>query len=113
MSPLLQPRSNTVSIIRTIPQKPSGTGCIHDLSSNLFDREIVFGDGDRYAVVLAAHYGGRGYTTHSPAEDAAAASVEKFEYSHRIIDVDSCEWDCVGYGRLQSRGFTGVFEETS
>ena len=72
----------------TIEQKMSGTGTIHDLASDQFDREIVFAPGCEYAVVLAAYYGGKGYTTHKTAEAAIAASRKVKDYSHRIIDVE-------------------------
>jgi len=74
----------------TIRQKQSGTGTIHDISSDLQDREIRFWEGCKYAVVLAAYYGGKGYTTHRT-EDAAikaskALTVDR--YSNTIIDIN-------------------------
>lgn len=69
-----------------IPQKMSNTGSIHDLASDLFDRDIVFGAGCKYAVVLAAYYGGKGYSTHRTEAAAIAASKRDKEYSHEIID---------------------------
>ena len=70
----------------TIPQKMSGTGSIHDIASENFDREIVFAPGCTYAVVLASYYGGKGYTTHKTAAAAIAASKANREYSHQILD---------------------------
>ena len=72
--------------VYTIPQKMSNTGTIHDIASDQFDREIVFGAGCKYAVVLAAYYGGKGYTTHRTEAAAVAASRAAKEYSHEIID---------------------------
>lgn len=77
----------------TIPQKMSGNGSIHDIASDLFDREIVFRAGCEYAVVDAAYYGGKGYTTHRSQEAAAAASHRNRNYSHVIIDADGKEYD--------------------
>ena len=70
----------------TIPRKMSGTGSIHDIASDQIDRNIVFAPGCKYAVVLAAYYGGKGYTTHKTAALAAAASRRSAGYSHVIID---------------------------
>ncbi len=69
----------------TIPQKMTGTGDIHDIASNLWDRDIVFGPGCKYAVVHASYYGGKGYTTHRTLEAARMASIS-CDYSHCIID---------------------------
>ena len=70
----------------TITQKPSGTGSIHDIASDLHDRVIRFRAGEQIAVVLAAYYGGRGYSTHRTEEAAIAASRRNRAYSHQIID---------------------------
>ena len=72
---------------KTIPQKMSGTGSIHDVASGLYDRDIIFAPGCTYAVVLAAYYGGKGYTTHRTPEAAIAASRKVGDYSHIIVDV--------------------------
>jgi hypothetical protein len=66
----------------------SGTGSIHDIASDMQDREIKFGKGCKYAVVLSSYYGGKGYTTHQTAEAAARASRKNKDYSHAIIDTD-------------------------
>lgn len=73
-------------IVYTIPQKMSGTGNIHDISSNLYDRDIKFPAGAIYAVVLASYYGGRGYSTHRTEKAAIQASHNRGDYSHVIID---------------------------
>lgn len=69
-----------------IERKQSGTGTIHDLASDQFDREIS-GRG-KFAVVLAAFYGGRGYTTHQTEQAVIrqAAQIAKQGYSYQIID---------------------------
>lgn len=72
--------------IYTIPQKMSGTGSIHDISSDLYDRDIKFCPDGQFAVVMSSFYGGKGYTTHKTSEAAIAASQRAGEYSHAIID---------------------------
>ena len=72
----------------TIPQKMSNSGSIHDIASDMFDRDIVFAPGCKFAVILASYYGGKGYTTHKTASAAAAASAKQSEYSHTILDTD-------------------------
>lgn len=74
-------------IIRTIQQKASGTGSIHDVASDLFDRDIVFAPGCVYAVILSSYYGGKGYSTHKSPEAAIAASRKNKDYSHIIVDI--------------------------
>lgn len=71
-----------------IKQKMSGTGNIHDIASDLYDREIVFQYGCKYAIVLASHYGGKGYTTHRTESAAIAAYKRNTGYSRKIIDTD-------------------------
>ena len=41
----------------TIKQKESGTGTIHDLASEHFDRVIEFNEGEKFAVLTPAYYG--------------------------------------------------------
>ncbi|MBF0108712.1 MAG: hypothetical protein HQL76_06015 [Magnetococcales bacterium] len=77
--------------VYVIEQKMSGTGSIHDIASDMFDREIVFASGCKYAVVEASYYGGKGYTTHRTAVAAIAAS-RKNQNSHVIIDNDGVEY---------------------
>ena len=78
--------------ILTIDRKESGCGNIHSLSSDLEDREIRFRKGTEYAVVLAAYYGGKGYTTHRT-EEAAVETYKRLskEWSCRIVDTDGNE----------------------
>lgn len=80
----------------TIPQKMSGTGSIHDIASDMFDRNIVFAPDCKFAVVLASYYGGKGYTTHKTEAAAIAASRSNKDYSHRIIDTEGNEYDTYG-----------------
>lgn len=70
--------------IYTIKEKMSGTGNIHDIASEHYDREIKFRKGAKYAVVLASYYGDH-YTTHKTAE-AAARMSSRTQDSHQIID---------------------------
>lgn len=86
----------------TIPQKMSNSGSIHDIASDMFDRDIVFAPGCKFAVVLASYYGGKGYTTHKTDEATIAASRRNSEYSHRIIDAEGNEYDA-GYDHLEKR----------
>lgn len=72
----------------TIPEKMSNTGSIHDLASDTHDREIKFRKDCKYAVVCAAYYGGKGYTTHKTDAAACKASLALGDYSHQIIDAN-------------------------
>jgi len=76
----------------TIPQKMSNSGSIHDIASGMFDREIVFASGCKFAVVLSSYYGGKGYTTHKTEAAAIAASSRNKDWSHRIIDASGQEY---------------------
>lgn len=71
-----------------IPQKMSGTGSIHDIASQHYDREIKFSKDAQYAVVLASYYGGKGYTTHSTEKATIQSDKRQKEYSRQIIGVD-------------------------
>jgi len=75
----------------TIRQKMSGTGSIHDIQSEHSDRVIEFRAGAKYAVVLAAYYGGKGYTTHQ-SEASACRMARRLSYSYEIIDADGIEY---------------------
>ncbi len=76
----------------TIEQKQSGTGSYHEIASELFDREIVFGKDCIFAVVNAAYYGGKGYTTHKTKEAAIKAYKRNGDTSCKIIDRDGDEY---------------------
>jgi hypothetical protein len=80
----------------TIPQKMSGSGSIHDIASDMYGRDIVFGPGCKYAVVLASYYGGKGYTTHRSESAAIAASRRNSDYSHDIIDTNGNKYAVCG-----------------
>ena len=75
-----------------IPAKMSNSGSIHDIASDLQDREIKFAPGCKYAVVMASYYGGKGYTTHKTEAAAIAASKAAEEYSHAIIDAEGTRY---------------------
>lgn len=81
--------------IYTIEQRESGTGSIHDIASSDYDREIRFPKGSVYAVVLAAYYGGKGYTTHRSMATAIMSSERlcRRGVSHDIIDVMGNSFD--------------------
>lgn len=81
----------------TIPQKMSNSGTIHDLASDMFDRDIVFAHGCKYAVVLASYYGGKGYTTHRTAAAAVRAYNKTRGFSRAILDSNGDECSCDGY----------------
>lgn len=70
----------------TIEGKMSNTGTCHDLASDNFDRDIKFPKDAIFAVVLAAYYGGKGYTTHKTEGAALTQSNRIKDYSHQIID---------------------------
>jgi len=76
-----------------IPQKMSGTGSIHDIASQHYDREIKFPKGAKFAVVLADYYGGRGHTTHTSETATIQADNRNREYSRQIIGVDGWCYD--------------------
>ena len=65
---------------------------IHNISSDLEDREIKFANDCQFAVVLASYYGGKGYTTHRTEEAAITASRRNSNYSHKIIDTKGSEY---------------------
>lgn len=71
----------------TIEAKMSGTGTIHDIAGDC-DRVIEFRGKAKYAVILAAYYGGKGYTTHSTEGLVIKAANTVKDYSYAIIDTD-------------------------
>lgn len=79
--------------VYTIKQKMSGTGSIHDIASDSYDRDIVFAPGCKYAVVLSSYYGGKGYSTHRTEYATAAESKKNKEFSHAIIDIEGNKYD--------------------
>lgn len=88
--------------ILTIPQKMSNTGSIYDLASDQYDRDIRFRAGEVYAIVDAAYYGGKGYSTYRSVTTAIKAS-RKHPYAHQIIDARGQVY-AVDYDRLVSQG---------
>lgn len=83
----------------TIPAKMSGTGTIHDLASQHGPREIKFPRGSKYAVVLAAYYGGRGYTTHRSKLATIEADQRCKDYSRQILGKDGWAYSVEVGGR--------------
>jgi len=87
--------------VLTIPQKMSYTGDLYCLESIHIDREIVFEEGEKYAVVLPARYGGCGrYTTHRTEAAAASKARREKEFAPRILGLDGYEHDVIGGGLL-------------
>lgn len=86
----------------TIKQKMSGTGTIHDVESQHHERKIVFKSDEQYAVVLAAYYGGKGYTTHKTKEAAVKQSNKNREFSHQIVDRNGNWYFCDGYELIRN-----------
>lgn len=74
----------------TIPQKMSGTGSIHDIASEYYDRDIFFSKTAIYAVVRSSYYGG--HTTHRSMSAAIKTSNANIKYSHKIIDRQGQEY---------------------
>lgn len=82
-----------------IPQKMSGTGNIHDIASQHYDREIKFRKGCKYAIVWASYYGGNCYRTFK-SEEACVKVANIVEESFSIIDSDGNRY-VVNYDRLE------------
>lgn len=87
----------------TIPQKMSNSGSIHDIASDMYDRDIVFGTNCQYAVVLASYYGGKGYTTHKTEAAACKAARAVSDYSYTIIDTQGNEYSAYYDNTLVAR----------
>lgn len=79
----------------TIPQKMSGTGTIHDIASQHYDREIKFRKGCEYAVVLASYYGDT-YKTFKSEKACARYARKMKDYSYQIIDAEGNRYDAYG-----------------
>jgi hypothetical protein len=92
--------------IITIEQKQSNTGSIHDLASGTRDRDIKIPATAEYVIILAAYYGGKGYSTHATAESAAkkVKSLKKDNYSFEVFDADGShlDWDGCDFRRGDS-----------
>ncbi|MDH4201092.1 MAG: hypothetical protein OEV66_12045 [Spirochaetia bacterium] len=78
-----------------IDQKMSGTGSIHDLASQHYDREIKFRGSNKYAVVAASYYGDI-QSSHATQKSAIKASKALGDYSHKIIDTDGNTYSIYG-----------------
>jgi hypothetical protein len=87
---LVKPAEKPMVIVR-IPQKMSGTGSIHDLASDLTDRDLEFPAGTKYAVVLPAYYG-RGVqgaeSFHRTEKGAAQACNKLADFQAVVIGID-------------------------
>ena len=84
-----------------IPQKPSGTGSIHDIASDLYPREIQFPSNAVFALVLSSYYGDK-YTTHCTADAVVMASKKYSYYSKTIVDIDGNHYDIEDGNLVQS-----------
>jgi hypothetical protein len=89
----------------TIPQKMSGTGSIHDIASDLWERTICFPENHQYAVVLAAFYGGKGYTVHRTEEAVIQKIMELKDYTHYILDVDGHSYEFDGFRLVKAEDY--------
>ena len=92
--------------IITIEAKQSNTGSIHDLASDTRDREIKIPKTAEYVIILAAYYGGKGYTTHSTAAAAAkkVKSLKKDNCSFQVFDSEGShlDWDGCDFQKWDS-----------
>jgi hypothetical protein len=81
-----------------IPQKPSNTGSIHDINSDMYDIDIRMRGGCKYAVGTAAYYNIT-WTTHRTL-DAALRAARRLRriggYNAAILGSDGTAYD--GYG---------------
>lgn len=86
-----------------IESKQSNTGSIHDLASDTMDRVIKIPASAGYIIILAAYYGGKGYSTHSTAEAAGkkVKNLIKNNYSFRVFDAEGSylDWDGCDFRR--------------
>ncbi len=69
------------------------SGSIYDIGTES-GRDIKFPRNAKFAVVLAAYYGGQGYTTHRTATAAIreARKMSRMNYSYEIIDVEGSRY---------------------
>lgn len=84
----------------TIEQKMSNSGSIHDIASDMYDREIKFRKGTKFAVVFASYYGDH-YTTHKTEDATIRAAQRHRDYSLSIIDIDGNQYQDNGNGSLE------------
>lgn len=71
-----------------IERRESGRGSIYDVASEFADRIIPMRAGERFAVVLAAYYGGKGHRNFRSASTAARYSLDLTQagIAHEILD---------------------------
>jgi hypothetical protein len=96
--PLNTKQLKTMKETLTIPQKPSNTGDILDLASEMQEREIKIPRGAKFVIILPSYYGcGNMYSTHRSAEAAAKAirRLKRDGYAYQVFDADghSLHWD--------------------
>jgi len=85
-----------------LKQKMANTGSIHDIAFPDFHRQIKFREGTLFAVINAAYYGGKGYTTHKT-EAATAVASNRNSCTHQIIDFNGVLFTACG-ARLVATG---------
>jgi hypothetical protein len=79
----------------TIPARISGTGSIHSIASEFYDREIKFRKDCEYAVVLASYYGDT-YKTFKSEKACARYARKMKDYSYQIIDAEGNRYNAYG-----------------
>lgn len=79
----------------TIPARISGTGSIHSIASEFYDREIKLRKDCKYAVVLASYYGDT-YKTFKSEKACARYARKMKDYSYQIIDAEGNRYDAYG-----------------
>lgn len=88
--------------MKTLTINKSESGSIYDIADQNCDRDIMFPENAKYAVILPSYYGGRGYTTHRT-RDAAISQYQKLingEYKGIVfMDSDGHEYE-LNYNRL-------------
>ena len=87
-----------------IKQKQSGTGSIHDLASEHYDRVIVMKPNTKYIVILPAYFGDL-YSVHAMRMAAIRAyqSLKLGGYPPTILSRDGDEIDFTELDNLKSR----------
>lgn len=88
---------NTKIII--IEAKPSNSGSIHDLASDMRDRNIKIPAAAEFIIILSSYYGGRGFTTHASYDSAVkkAKQLRNDNFSFQIFTSDGENLDFDGW----------------
>lgn len=78
-----------------IKQKMVGTGTIHDIESCDHDREVIFPDDFKFAVVKAAHYRDDEHAFFVSLIDAIEFAVDS-DFSCKIVGYDGAVYSASG-----------------